>query len=205
VDPAVQMGDVNAFSLAGLLAQGDPLFTPQYPRKPYVAPVQLKIDVQMQERSAWCWAAVGAAIAEAYGDPVVEQCGVAKNVVGHDCCPSGLQNGCNTAKDLPPALGTHFVDSSPDAPRKEPDFIKRQIDHGFPIAVRIEWTDTRCGHFVLISGYLEWSGNLDLSIDDPSTGTRAIWRYEHFRRAYHNHGDWNLTFTTTGVRPVPRV
>jgi hypothetical protein len=183
-----------------------PLFTTEHPMpKQWTPQIRLAIDVRVQERTAWCWAAVAEAVYAAYGEERVSQCEVATRVVGQMCCPSAQGPDCNTPQELRPALGRHCLLESRGEPQRTPTFVKQEIDAGAPICVRVARFGRGGGHFVVIGGYVEVTGVLHLIVLDPRKGRWSIWRHERFRFAYENDGDWDITFQTQGARPVGRV
>jgi hypothetical protein len=174
------------------------------------APVCLKLTMEKQIGHNTCWAAVAVAIATAYGDGMETQCEVAQRMMPLlDCCPLRgpfIEAICDKACELPPALGAHFLRESTDPAEWTPSYVKAQIDAGAPLAVRVRWKDSGdSGHFVVISGYLETGGDLDLYIHDPIDGLRTRWRFQRFLTAYGKKaGEWSIAFETTGTGPVPR-
>lgn len=154
----------------------------------------------------FCWAAVTVAIAEAYGAGGETQCEVADRVLGGKCCATAFSSPssrCDQPLDLPQALGPFCARESREPADRTPEYIKGQIDAGAPVAVRVLWTDSNGGHFVVISGYIEANGHLDLTVLDPTDGLRRVWRYERFVAAYQETGRWDITFETRGANRVP--
>lgn len=194
----------HAFAFSAAAGLRVPLFDAQHPRPSiWIKPKLLKVSVPQQEGIDWCWAAVARGLEYAYEGSAECQCEIASRVLGTECCPPGDDDCCDTPQDLPCALGRH-ADGGPSGIKamKSAQFVKDQIDKGYPIAVRIEWSESGLGHFVVISGYFELFGFFYVYVCDPEGGLRSIWRLSRFITAYDNHGVWDLTFRTKGASPV---
>src|SRR5258708_39510268 len=60
--------------------------------------------VPLQEQTNWCWAAVSVGVA-AHAGAVWQQCNVAGQELGQNCCPAGTNSGpCNVPYYLDRAL-----------------------------------------------------------------------------------------------------
>jgi hypothetical protein len=179
-----------------------PLFTTFWKGLAVHVPALLRVRVPRQEQKNWCWAAVASGVSEAYTGAAVRQCVIASGVTKKKCCPNG-STACDKAKPLPAALGKNYRDRFTDPAHRTPDFVKSHIDTGYPLGVRIHRRHSGSGHFVVISGYLEVGGELDLYVCDPQYGTREPWRFDSFLRNYEQGGYWHHSYETTGAKRVP--
>ncbi len=173
--------------------------------------VRLQIEIPQRQQDNWCWAAVAVGVAAAYGDTDPKwksQCRVAKRVKNKPCCPAGALAKCDKPHNLPPALDDHHNPAA-IATQDEKDFgfVKQQTDAGLPLAVRIEFSDGRSSHFVVISGYSVQSGIPHLWIYDPATGLEDHYQFDEFSLHFDKIGTWGQTFrtkgSTTGSTTVP--
>lgn len=168
----------------------------------------LKVEIPIQRRDNWCWAAVATGIACAYGDTeLTSQCKVATRIFSTEnpprqCCPSDENGGdCDVPKPLTHALripGHEYLDKVLGPGPQSWDFIKKEIDEKRPIGVCILRSGNQ-GHFLAITGYREDTiGNRVekyIYYDDPlvSRGVRTL---ESF--AMRSDGKWFITYTTKG-------
>ena len=87
--------------------------------------------------------------------------------------------------------------------RATADQVRREIDHGRPLCVRIKWFDGGT-HFVTIYGYVNnKKSELDkVNVADPiyyPTGTKITW--DEFQKRYvtpGNIGTWTDSYYTKG-------
>lgn len=152
----------------------------------------LGLDMECQEERYWCWAAVGAAVARAYGESV-RQCEVASTVVGtSDCCDESLRPFCDEERLLSEALRAvgHYLGYL-DGPISEAT-LHAEIDAGRPVALRISW-GTGGGHFILCTGYNR--RNSELLLEDPDQGPVRI-DYPGLIEGYAPDGAWSHTYAT---------
>jgi len=164
----------------------------------------LKIEVPDQEGQEWCWAAVAVGIARAYNPRrqhegrKLEQCQVATQVLRKEtpsivCCGGNIE--CDRESELDPALEAVGHLRKPLKGPQTWEFIKSEIDHGRPIAVRID-RDGK-GHFLVITGYGEFSGARYVYYDDPIS-RRGVRSVDSF--TIREDGIWTNTYTTKGFR-----
>jgi|SRR6185436_1483528 len=158
----------------------------------------LDVKVPRQAQDNWCWAAVSVGIRRAYRGSRMLQCEVASRVLSLVCCRAGTEPACNVQRRLGRALAPYFQRPVLSTPRSRSfDFVKEQIDKGHPIAVRIAWSETGAGHFVVISGYYEDDGIRDVFVCDPFLGGRGIPHpFKQFRNNYNQSGKWDQTYIT---------
>lgn len=193
-------------ALSNVMSARVPLFTAQFP-KPTVWPKHVELVEKMQEQigTNTCWAAVAVAVAEIFGGKST-QCGIIESIFGDECCDEGkdfIDAECDRNDYLPSALGDYLDSENDAAEYKTKRFVKKEIDADAPIGVRINWNDSDSGHFVLITGYVEWRSVTHLYIDDPKDGWRRIWRHDRFVSAYDEVGTWHVTFETRDATLAP--
>jgi hypothetical protein len=169
-------------------------------------------NMQDQDESDWCWAAVAVSI-NAYLDPVQgniaptwTQASLATQVLEQelqwnppvDCSadpdqkcdqPAGLDDALTITKNLMPngALFNSFLDFAS---------IKAWIDQQLPLGARILWPHGGA-HFIALAGYLEFvSGEQKVVVQDPLYGP-SIQDYSSLRGEYIYRGTWNDTYLVT--------
>jgi hypothetical protein len=172
----------------------------------------LAIQVPLQEFDNWCWAAIVEGLERAIrGKRARSQCRIASDTLGEQCCPGRLNRArCDRARPMRFALGAFLrrAHDTPDARTFE--FIREQIDQGFPVVAQIDWdNDGGEDHVVLITGYRRSSAGDNLVDDriyvcDPSTGLRDEFPINEFANAFKARGTWVATFETTGRRRIPQ-
>jgi Papain-like cysteine protease AvrRpt2 len=149
------------------------------------------MQMQSQQMSNWCWAAVAASV-DAYYDPqsAKSQCTIAAAVIGTACCPPN--GNCDKTERLDDALRKVPLRFEVRKPLQFAD-IKKQIDFGTPVCVRIGWPDGT-GHFAAIDGYGQSPDRrYVVHVVDPyyPDGT---WDLDEFTTAYQGAGQWTATF-----------
>lgn len=158
------------------------------------APIRLKsvavmrFNLQRQEQSFWCWAAVASGI-QSFFDPnaVLTQSQIVEACLG---------NNENKTLELARALtrlGT-LVCSHEAVPALGE--IRKHLSNGMPVPVRIGWTEikdgqrklTKRGHFVVITGVLQSDPRGDdytmVRVADPANDMAAYWAYGVFKNSY---------------------
>jgi hypothetical protein len=161
------------------------------------------MDMELQEQTNWCWAAVAAAIHNFLnpGD-VRTQGSVATDVLrgggeivaGVDCeATPGL---CNYRAALDVALSaTEDLRNNGFVPDHYLPFsyIKKWVNADLPIAARIVWASGGA-HFVAVDGYREFtSGEQLVNVQDPASGPR-LQAYEDLVLNYPPDGNWQDTY-----------
>jgi hypothetical protein len=161
----------------------------------------LNVMVPEQDRTKWCWAAVGLGVRQAYGSSVNnEQCDIASEVLSDTCCEDS--DPCNVGADVPPALGRHFEGQRKSKKHRTMKFVKDEINQGHPIAVQI-LRDSGGRHAVVISGYYDSARGPYLWICDPEDGDQQPCAFDKFKNDYDDDGAvWEISFKTdTGTVP----
>jgi hypothetical protein len=156
-------------------------------------------DVQ-QEQDQWCWAGCARAVFLYYGQDVA-QCTVADYNWGRaDCCTSPTSPACNNWTYLIPnvqnILSHWSVDSSALWSSTSFNTVRSEINSDRPVWVRWGWSGGG-GHFVVIRGYNDDSGNKVLYMD-PWYGANYLASYSWVVSG-DNH-TW--THSLTGIRYV---
>jgi len=160
---------------------------------------RLDFNMQHQQQTEWCWAAVATSLA-LYYDPgsTWTQCSVANAMLpGRDCCGADASGACNAPMSLTNTLQTtigHLVRKIP----KAATFVEAQgeVDGGRPLGVRTAWGgDDNNAHLLMIIGYHPLFDML--GVDDPLYGKSDV-DYTAFCTDYQNAGGvWNRTYFTT--------
>lgn len=170
----------------------------------------IDFDMQSQQHSNWCWAAVSVSI-DRYFDPRSKwcQCRIASRMAkirklkvkncGTCRKPKGVPKDCNRTWDLDRALT--IVNRLKGRPRfKALSFkqIERRIRAGLPVCVRILWGQGPDAHFVVITGRVRGRSGEWVDVEDPHSGS-STWRYDEFRSNYQYYqGRWVATFPIKG-------
>jgi hypothetical protein len=155
---------------------------------------RLGFQMQIQQQTNWCWAAVATSVA-LYYDPssTWTQCAVANGQLGRtDCCGTGASGACNVYGFLDDALTrvSHFDRSDGVAAFQSVD---DEIDTGRPVGLRVAWSGGGA-HFLAIIGYLEDVQNY-VAVDDPIYGKSDV-TYDTLKTGYQGSGSWTHTFYT---------
>jgi hypothetical protein len=136
----------------------------------------LNFEIELQQCTEWCWAAVAAGVCKCYGDiSATRQCEVANLVLQlpeDSCSQCDCQQDpfaiCNQPRNLALVLDTvrHDRGNPTDGlPTLAFSDIKSNIDNGRPIVVQVTLDDPAAsGHAVAIYGY---SDDGLVSIADP--------------------------------------
>lgn len=194
------------------------------PRGKALVPVHeciLDVVALPRELTEWCWAAVAQAIFVAYRNGSPRQCDIVKTARRHcvECCrprrSAADRKCCNNPDEVKGPLGNHCGTIRVDRIEHTQAFVKRCIDGGFPIVVRIAWTSRRAGagHFVIIRGYRIMPGDrFEVHVADPQARmTRPTpMAFADFLYYYEQDGEWDISYetqpdSTSGVRRVPPV
>ena len=146
-------------------------------------------EMQHQERTLWCWAAVAVSVHNFLDEGNETQADLAGKVLGGDCTQS---NACDTGADL--GLALKVVGNWKET-RNTPltfESIKQWIDAGLPICVKITWYDGS-GHAIVIDGYREWGQTQLVHAQDPLYG--PSWQlYDELVQDYPPGGSWQGTY-----------
>jgi hypothetical protein len=159
----------------------------------------LPFQVETQEESNWCWAAISSAV-DRYYNPYsfLTQCEVAAEMPGlqQNACIDPEQN--NAPEALQTALDVIGMGNTPKTLGIDFKTLQSEIDAGRPVCARIEWTGGGA-HFVVLCGYQEWTRGVNtlatVDVADPfyPDSTR---RFDDFPTSYHGGGVWSHTYLT---------
>jgi hypothetical protein len=167
----------------------------------------IDFDMQKQQHSNWCWAAVAVSVAR-YFDPDSKwcQCRLATrmakreklNVAKCGTCRKtiGVPEKCNQPWYLKKALRiVKRLRGKPTGSLLSFRKTKELIKAGRPVCARILWGQGPAAHFVVISGcFTTKSGDRWVDVEDPDSGS-ASWLYEEFRKNYqYAQGGWVDTY-----------
>ena len=163
---------------------------------------KLDFDMQDQEQTKWCWAAVATSVALFY-DPQTPwtQCTVANGQLHrNDCCGNGAAGPCNQYSFLASALELVGCLDSWDVNNSATfDEVRTEIDNQRALCFRVRWNGGGA-HFATIVGYLAAggpAGNL-IWAEDSLFGRSQI-AFDRFPADYPNGGgDWTDTYYTAG-------
>ncbi len=165
----------------------------------------MRFDLQMQEQTNWCWAAVTTSLLTFFHpDEPRTQCEIVRETLRdtehdpeEDCCGTGKRDLCNRVCKLPDALDSMGLLSIRCNYPLELHEIRQQIDLGLPLAIRIEWKKGG-GHFVMITGVLpqdpRGDGHTWIRIADPLRESAVYITYNALKKRYRGDGEWTHTY-----------
>ena len=143
----------------------------------------------------WCWSAQTVSVSRYYNPASTwTQCSLANHEFGKSSCcnsptPSDCVQGWWPEKSLVTTgnLASHKLAAATFAE------VDREIDHGRPIGVRVDWSGGGA-HALAVYGYLEGSTNF-VAVADPWYGPSDI-AYDTLRTSYQLSGTWTETYFT---------
>lgn len=150
----------------------------------------LPINWASQDRTNWCWIACCQMVFNSTGPTGLQQCDIASNTLGGDCCQP---DACNVTGDSADVFDGYKYDYGAGAAPLPPADIKAQIDAKSPIEVYFDGGDH--AHVVLITGYYA-DGAFQVLDPDSGYGPRA---YAEICAGLGTGGAWNQTYV--GIRP----
>jgi|GEM_PF-2014760 len=158
---------------------------------PTATPLDCRVPEQRKEE--WCWAAVTAGIHEFYEHESIDQCRIASQIIGIECCPDN--NACNEPRFLKVVLNDLGYEEAIED-QVDFDVIREQIEMQRPLCCFIDF-GTDIGHFIIITACDADSkrvGVIDPAKNQPHDTPRMI-TYQSFRLTY-NDGTWRETYLT---------
>ena len=167
------------------------------PPAPQVPPVRrlpyLKFNIQPQQQTQWCWAAVAVSVNLYYqSGSGWSQCKLVNQEFGRaDCCQKGSSSACNQPYYPEIALQTLGNLLRWAASRATLNEAKTEIDKERPLCLGIGWSGGG-GHAVALYG----CRYEQIYIADPWYG-RSLQYYNNFPGSYHGGGNWITTYWTT--------
>lgn len=148
----------------------------------------LSFDLQYQQKTNWCWAALAVSVARSYDSTArYTQCEIANGELSRpDCCTDCEEDPCNVFGYLMSSLNRvrHFETWHVRRPQKSRRLatqvrrkieaeIRREIDQGRPLCARIAWVGGGA-HFVAIYGYAADAEFDAVAVADPWWGLSDI-------------------------------
>lgn len=172
----------------------------------------LEFEIEQQQCTQWCWAAVTVSIVKFLSGQGPDQCELVNQIVkpGKDCCTDcrcsdpGASEPCDQTANVGSALlkVNHGRDTGNGVPKDDIDWedLQAEIDAGQPIVVSIAWQGPKRGqsHAVVLYGYTE---DRKVLVADPMRpGTPVTCLFDDFQ--YPNtdgktSGSWQSTFRTS--------
>jgi hypothetical protein len=163
----------------------------------WLLPLWDRLDFQMQhqQQSNWCWAAVSTSVALYYDAASTwTQCTVANGELSRtDCCGTGASTSCNVYGYLNTALTRVGHLDRMDSSVASFQAVDDEIDAGRPIGIRVAWSGGGA-HFLAVIGYLEDDTNY-VAVDDPIYGKSDL-TYDTLKTSYQGSGSWTHTYYT---------
>jgi Papain-like cysteine protease AvrRpt2 len=156
---------------------------------------RLVFQMQSQQETNWCWAAVSTSVSRYYDSASTwTQCSVANGELGRtDCCGSGAGGACNVYGFLNTSLQRVGHLDHWDGNVASFQTVDDEIDAGRPIGIRVAWSGGGA-HFLAVIGYLEDTQNY-VAVDDPIYGKSDL-TYNALTTSYQGSGTWTHTYYT---------
>jgi hypothetical protein len=160
----------------------------------------MPFQVETQQESYWCWAAVTSAVDRYYSpNSFLAQCEVVSQFLpAASACLNPDKN--NVPGVLENALSGMGLGTKWNEDRIDFAILQTEIDAGRPVCVAIDWAGgSGVTHFVVLCGYQEWTdgSNILQTVDvaDPfyPDSTRT---FADFPTFYHGGGTWSQTYFT---------
>lgn len=158
----------------------------------------LGFDIEAQQQTQWCWAAVAVSVARFYKSASSStQCSVVSAELNQaTCCTNGGTNKCNKPWFLENALQrVEHLDGARIDTHLQFGEVVTEIDEGQPLGVRIGWKGGG-GHFVVVDGYATASQMVD--VKDPWEDGHVFIPYATLRDRYNGNGSWTHSYRTKG-------
>lgn len=165
----------------------------------------LDFTMQPQSEANWCWAAVGVGVVHFYDHASdLNQCTLASDQLGHDCCSSPDARDACDEPYRPLAKMLKRLDHLQLPPNRGHvrgalsfDEVREEIDKGRPVVAHLNFSEL-WGHFVVIAGC-----NLrthQVLIRDPAFDDGPL-DYDTFRNHYlatphDDGGQWTISYRT---------
>jgi len=149
----------------------------------------IEFTIQQQAVDQWCWAAVAVSVALTYdlGTRWSQQCLLANDLFTQQtCCDDPSSQACNQQARLEDALSkTGHLDQGPIPPIPF-DQVKSELVAQKLVCLRIQ-TDG-VGHFVVISGCSDDSGDQRLDLHDPQGIPDSNLSFDEVMSRYNGNG-----------------
>lgn len=156
---------------------------------------RLNFNMQAQQQTNWCWAAVATSVALFYNPSSTwTQCTLVNAELGETtCCSNGGSAACNKPWYLDKALQRVGQLDSWSSGAMSFANVRAEIDNSRPLGVRIGWSGGG-GHFVVVDGYLN-DASQQVAIEDPWYGASDM-SYTAFSSSYQTSGSWSHSYET---------
>ncbi len=166
----------------------------------------MRFDVQRQQQSNWCWAAVTTSLLNFFNEEnSLAQCQVVQQCLSllsdfdsaaTDCVQHSRSKACNRTFKLPDALDEMDLLFARCNYALTLDEVRQQIHAGVPVGVRIGWRGGG-GHFVLITAVFdEPEGEVQswLRVADPLDQAASYITWQTLRDRYKGSGRWTHSY-----------
>lgn len=194
------------FLFAGFLSFGTLLAPAHAETAPAVTATQglksLNMEPQAQQEDLWCWAGASTVVANYYGANVSQNefCNRAK---GRADLTSPCPNTTGDIYDVRRAWNSLGIYGSTTNYRTLTfSEIKREIDAGRPVQVRIQWKSNGMGHFLVIEGYNEATREIQWIDPWPTSKRVNVGKYTDF--LYDSRYHWTHSITNIGIHGTPK-
>ena len=134
-------------------------------------PGALPFQIQDQQQTSWCWAAVAASVTDYFhmvnGAEVKAQCELAsKYAKPSDCCADPSADGCDCPGVLETVLDDMVHCQGASGAVGFDDIVTEIGTRKCPVCCKIAWPDDANGHYVVIMGCHD-DGSKDVIVLDP--------------------------------------
>lgn len=152
--------------------------------------------IHYQEKKYWCWAAATSHVVDCY-TKYVHQDHVASMTLDF-CTGDCVNTPCNIPYYIDRALSKVQHCGRWHPGHITPSVVEYEISKGRPVAVRINWGNSRDGHFVVIVGYNERkSGAILYTVFDPAKSVGLhVMGSDTFKNRYQIAGYWSESIFT---------
>lgn len=162
----------------------------------------LNIKPEAQAQNLWCWAGASTAVANYFGANVSQNefCNLAK---GNPNRYAPCANSTGDLNDI--RRGWYNVGVYGSTTRYGTltfSEIKREIDAGRPVQVRIQWNSNGMGHFLVIEGYNAATQEIQWIDPWPTSQRVNVAKYSSFLN--DSRYKWTHSITNIGVYGTPK-
>jgi len=142
-----------------------------------VPPGALPFQIQVQQQTSWCWAAVAASVTDYFHNinntPVKSQCEIASDYASpSNCCSNPSAEGCDCAGVLDTVLDDNKHRQSSEGTIEFADIVAEIGTRKCPVCCKITWpivpggAEDPGGHYVVIMG-CHADASQDVIVLDP--------------------------------------
>lgn len=152
--------------------------------------------------SNWCWAATSVSVAKFYGKTTLViggNGGMPTTTVPTTQSNHVYKVAGSFTYNQPRSLSLvqsdfsscYSLSSTYSSSNLDATTTNNQLYANKPVYVRIQWSGTTDGHFILITGYL--TANSLYQVMDPSTGSHSYHSFSSITSSYLSSGTWTHT------------